>query len=141
MAKSTKQKKRSKAGSKVTSRAKLQDAKKKTTKRKSAAGKRRGGRGGDVLETRGVETVPLSAIRPKARSARVGGGASDYTGVSPVQGADSESPRELLEEGQTFEAEIVSSVQNVPIADKSEVRTREVPEDDVPPEYLDPARP
>lgn len=139
MAKRTKQKKRSKAGSKVTSRAKLQAAKKKTTKRKSAAGKRR--RGGDVRETRGIETVPLSAIRPKARSARVGGGAGDYTGVSPVQGADSESPRELLEEGQTFEAEIVSSVQNVPNADKSEVRTREVPEDDVPPEYLDPDRP
>jgi hypothetical protein len=31
----------------------------------------------------------------------------------------------------------VEGVQNVPDADRGEIRTREVPEDDVPTEYLD----
>ena len=51
--------------------------------------------------------------------------------------ADSESVEELLEEGQAFEAGIVSGVENAPDADKGGVRTRQVPEDDVPQEYLD----
>jgi hypothetical protein len=140
MAKKRKQKK-GKAAKTASPKAKLQLKKKKASKSKPASRKRRGGRGGDVLETRGVEAVPLSAVKPKARTARVGGGASDYVGVSPVEGADSESPRELLEEGQTFESGIVSSVQNAPDPDRSEVRTREVPEDDVPPEYDDTDRP
>jgi len=44
---------------------------------------------------------------------------------------------ELVEEGQAFEAGVVSGVENAPDADESEVKTREVPEDDVPQEYLD----
>jgi hypothetical protein len=51
--------------------------------------------------------------------------------------ADSESAEELAEEGNAFEAGIVSGVEDAPDADVSEVRTREVPEDDVPEEYLD----
>ena len=141
MAQKKKQKKRSKASRRVTQKAKLQAGKKKATKRRAAPRKKRGSRGGDALATRGIETVPLSAIRPKARSARAGAGGGDYTGVSPVEGADAESPKELLEEGQTFEAEIVESVQNAPDPDRSEVKTREVPEDDVPPEYDDMDRP
>ena len=92
------------------------------------------------MGSQSVETVSLSAVRPKARSARAGssgGGGGDYSGLSPVEGADSESPRELLEEGQTFEAGIVQAVQNAPNADQGEIRTREVPEDDVPLEYDD----
>lgn len=141
MAQKKKLKKRSKAASKATKKAKLRTSKKKTAKRRAAPKRRRAIRGGDVLEVRGIETVPLSAVKPKARSARVGGGASDYSGVSEVEGADAESPRELLEEGQTFEAEVVDAVQNAPDADRSEVKTREVPEDDVPREYDDTDRP
>ena len=51
--------------------------------------------------------------------------------------ADSESVKDLVDEGQPFEAGIVSGVANAPDADESEVHTREVPEDGVPPEYLD----
>lgn len=86
----------------------------------------------------------MSAVRAKGRAARAaaaGGGGGDYSGLSPVEGADSESPRELLEEGQTFESGIVSGVQNAPNADEGEIRTREVPEDDVPLEYDDQDRP
>jgi len=49
----------------------------------------------------------------------------------------SESVDELLEEGNAFEAEVVKGVQDVPDADEGEVRTHEVPEDDVPDEYLE----
>jgi len=131
--------------SRVSPKAKLSAksrAKKISTKRKPAP-RRRSVRENDVIGSQSVETVPLSAVRPKARSARVGssgGGGGDYSGLSPVEGADSESPRELLEEGQTFEAGIVEGVQNAPNADQGEVRTREVPEDDVPLEYDDQER-
>jgi hypothetical protein len=137
MAQKKKQKKRSKSAKSSAKHSKAQAAKKKPAKRPAARRRRRTPRGGDVLATRGIETVPLSAIRPKAKSARVGGGAGDYSGVSPVEGVDAESPRELLDEGQAFEAEVVGAVQNAPDPDRSEVRTREVPEDDVPPEYQD----
>ncbi len=48
--------------------------------------------------------------------------------------AGSESVAELAEEGQYFEAEAASGLER-PYPDESEVRTREVPEDDVPSEY------
>jgi hypothetical protein len=51
--------------------------------------------------------------------------------------ADSESIEELVEEDSAYEAGILSGVENAPDADVAEVRTREVPEDDVPAEYLD----
>lgn len=51
--------------------------------------------------------------------------------------ADSESVEELVEEGNAFEAEVIAGVESVPDADQGEVRTRQVPEDDVPEEYLD----
>jgi hypothetical protein len=50
--------------------------------------------------------------------------------------ADSESVLELIEEGQSFEAEAISGVEDAPDADAGEVRTKQVPEDDVPSEYL-----
>jgi hypothetical protein len=139
-------KKRATGKSRVAAKAKLRArsrAKKASTKRRPAP-RRRSVRKTEVMGSQSVETVPLSAVRPKARSARAGspgGGGGDYSGLSVVEGADSESPRELLEEGQTFEAGIVEGVQNAPNADQGEVRTREVPEDDVPPEYDDQDRP
>jgi hypothetical protein len=58
--------------------------------------------------------------------------------LSDVEAADSESPDELLEEGNAFEAGIVTGVEAAERATPSEVQTHEVPEDDVPEEYLDP---
>lgn len=51
--------------------------------------------------------------------------------------ADSESVEELVEEGNAFEADAIEGVEDAEDADVSEVTTREVPEDDVPDEYLD----
>lgn len=58
-------------------------------------------------------------------------------GLSDVASADSESVDELLDEGNAFEAGVVSGVEQADNSDGKEVRTREVPEDDVPGEYLD----
>ncbi len=77
----------------------------------------------------------LSATR--GLGAEAGGQSGDTEGLSRAESVDSESVEELLEEGQAFEAGIVSGVENAPDADEGEVRTRQVPEDDVPQEYLD----
>ena len=61
----------------------------------------------------------------------------DLQGLSNYARADGESVNELLEEGNAFEAEVVKGVEDVGDADEGEIRTREVPEDDVPEEYLD----
>jgi len=69
--------------------------------------------------------------------AQSGGQSGDLQGLSRIEGADSESVDELLEEGNAFEADVVTGVENAEDADEREVRTHEVPEDDVPDEYLD----
>jgi hypothetical protein len=65
------------------------------------------------------------------------GQSGDTQGLSDIEEADSESVVELLEEGQSYEAEVISGIENAPDADVSEVHTRQVPEDDVPEEYLE----
>ena len=85
-----------------------------------------------------VETVRL---KPKSRVARAGTGAGDLQGISIVEDVDSESADELLEEGQAFEAGIVSGVEKAGNAEESEVVTHEVLEDDGPKEYDDEDRP
>ena len=64
------------------------------------------------------------------------GQSGDTQQISDAADADSESVEELLEEGNVFEAGIVQGVENAKDPDVSEVTTREVPEDDVPEEYL-----
>ena len=64
------------------------------------------------------------------------GQSGDLQGLTDEADADSESVKELVEEGNAFEAEAVEGVENARDPDVSEVKTRQVPEDDVPPEYL-----
>jgi hypothetical protein len=64
------------------------------------------------------------------------GQSGDLQGISNVADADSESVKELVEEGNAFEADAVDGVENAKDPDVSEVTTRQVPEDDVPEEYL-----
>ncbi|MFZ0294002.1 MAG: hypothetical protein WAL52_10385 [Candidatus Sulfotelmatobacter sp.] len=65
------------------------------------------------------------------------GQSGDLQGLSDRERADSESVDELLEEGNSFEADVVSGVQSADDHEGQEVHTHEVPEDDVPGEYLD----
>jgi hypothetical protein len=61
----------------------------------------------------------------------------DLEGLSRAEQADSESVDELVEEGNIFEAGAVAGVEQADKEDTREVQTHEVPEDDVPEEYLD----
>jgi len=81
----------------------------------------------------------VDTLRPRftRASAPSGRNAGDLQGLSNVEGADSESVDELLDEGNAFEADAVRGVEDAENADESEVHTHEVPEDDVPDEYLD----
>jgi hypothetical protein len=98
-------------------------AKKKTAPRKAAR-----------KESRSVKTEPFL---PEALGSRSGQQSGDLQGLSNVEGAASESVNELLEEGNAFEADVVAGVEDADDSDEKEVRTHEVPEDDVPGEYLD----
>jgi hypothetical protein len=111
---------------KITSRASRAKASAKTRK---AAPRRRRSRSTQITEQ------PVAQIRQGVGLSAEGGQSGDIQGLSGIEDVDSESVRELAEEGQDFEAGIISGVENAPDPDVSEVRTHEVPEDDVPEEY------
>ena len=56
--------------------------------------------------------------------------------ISDTPVADSESVEALAEEGNAFEADAIYGVENGKDPDVAEVITHEIPEDDVPGEYL-----
>src|SRR5262245_24649832 len=84
-------------------------------------------------KSRTRELAEFPSERVRARSGRQSG---DLEGLSTVEGADSESVAELLEEGNALEAGVVAGVEAAD-EDGGEVQTHEVPEEDVPQEYLD----
>src|ERR1039457_348120 len=109
---------------------KTKDSARKTTGTKTAgAARKRTLEGSRSLDTEAFATQGLGS-----RSAVQSG---DLQGISNVEGADSESVEELVEEGNAFEADVVAGVERAGNAEEKEVRTHEVPEDDVPSEYLD----
>jgi hypothetical protein len=116
--------------SKVAKKSSAKNIRKKSTPKKRPAAKRKAPRGKHEV----VDTV---VFEPKGLGARSGGQSGDLQGLTNREGANSESVDELLEEGNAFEAEVVKGIEDVPDADEGEVRTHEVPEDDVPKEYLD----
>jgi hypothetical protein len=87
-----------------------------------------------IQRTPRIVDEPFSSMESRTRS---GGQSGDLQGLSDIDRADSESVDELLEEGNAFEAGIVEGVEEAGDREGSEVHTREVPEDDVPGEYLD----
>ena len=83
------------------------------------------------------QSVDTEAFAPEGLGARSGTQSGDLQGLSNVEGADSESVEELLEEGNAFDAEVVMGVEDAGDAEGREVSTHEMPQDDVPGEYLD----
>jgi hypothetical protein len=63
------------------------------------------------------------------------GQSGDTQGLSGAEGAAAQSVRELVEEGNAWEAGVVSGIENARPAGKRAMRTKEVREDDVPAEY------
>ena len=114
---------------KVTSRSR--SAKKKSAKRVTAKKRVRS------RKTR-KPTQPESAVFEQgAVRSRSGAQSGDLQGLRDIESADSESVDELIEEGNAFEADVVAGVEHADEDQEREVHTHEVPEDDVPEEYLD----
>lgn len=110
-------------------------AKKKKAPKKKAAGKKKAS----------VRAKKVRARKPKRAKRRLrgpnsfetptlpdveglgpgsGGQSGDTQGISRTEDVDSESVEELAEEGQSYEAEVVSGVENAPEPDQGRVRTR-----------------
>jgi hypothetical protein len=116
------------------------------TKTKAAASKKH-----NKKKTSGVQSARAATRRaPKGNPKRTdalfrepgsdsnsAGQSGDLQGLSNVERADSESVDELIDEGNAFEAGVISGVEEADDEDGREVHTHEVPEDDVPGEYLD----
>lgn len=88
-------------------------------------------------QSEGIRTYDTVAAREPGLGPGSAGQSGDTQGLSDVAEADSESVLELVEEGQSFEAEVISGVEDAPDPDVAEVHTRQVKEDDVPSEYLE----
>ncbi len=135
--KSTTSKKRlqtKKPAKKSTKKAVLKRAapRRKTAPTKSAPKKK-------VVAKKAARRQPVATSTPFLRNARPSADelSGDLQGLSHRESADSESVDELLEEGNAYEAEVVQGVEDAGDEAEREVHTHEVPEDDVPEEYLD----
>jgi len=84
----------------------------------------------------GVETYSTVLTRQKGGGTDSAGQSGDTQGLSNVAEAGGESVEELIEEGQSFEAEAIGGVEDASDPDVTEVHTKQVSEDDVPSEYL-----
>ena len=80
-------------------------------------------------KNRSVDTEAFALEGSRATSE---GQSGDLQGLSNIEGADSESVEELLEEGNAFEANVVMGVEDAGDAEGREVSTREVPQGDIP---------
>jgi|SRR5579871_1801748 len=133
----------------VEKRAPKKPASKKTAAKKTAAKKK-----GSTAPKKAIRAKQPARKKPSRKSkqqqtatihrdeleSRSGLESGDLQGIRDVESADSESVDELLEEGNAFEAGIVAGVERAQGEDGAEVKTHEVPEDDVPEEYLNPDR-
>jgi hypothetical protein len=82
----------------------------------------------------GIPTYTPVVEREKGLGPDSAGQSGDTQGLADSEDVGSESVEELVEEGQTLEAAIIEGVEEA--GDVGEVRTRQVPTDDVPEEYL-----
>ena len=147
--KKNQKKHRPSASKKLTRSARLAAGKKTTAKSKAAKSKPANNKvlrktkivRATAAVRRKSQSVETVSLEPKGLGTRSGVGSGDLQGISILENVDSESAEELLEEGQAFEAGVISGVEDAPDADKSEVTTHEVPQDDVPGEYYDKDRP
>ena len=117
--------------------AKKKSAKKKASMRKAASRKVAASRPRRSQTRATANKQNIFSTSVGSRRAQTLSGDADSQGLSTVERDDSESVSELLEEGNAFEAGVLSGVERADDSDEREVRTRQIPEDDVPEEYLD----
>jgi hypothetical protein len=108
--------------------------------RKKSSSKKSNGKSRRMItvgKTRKQHQRQDSASDQRTAQSRTSTQSGDLQGLRDVESADSESVNELLEEGNAFEADVVAGVEQADENQEREVHTREVPEDDVPGEYLE----
>jgi hypothetical protein len=81
--------------------------------------------------------TPVEKQPPPETGAASAGQSGDLQGLPGREDVENESVRELIEEGQFYEAELVDAVENGPVDETRPLRPRQMPEDDVPLEYTD----
>ncbi|MGA8872268.1 MAG: hypothetical protein WA434_07070 [Candidatus Acidiferrales bacterium] len=94
-------------------------------KREISSGSERSSLGAGIFETN-------ERLTKRGLGTGAAGQSGDLQGLSRTIDVDSESVAELIEEGQAFEADAISGVENAPDADQGEVRVHERPEDELP---------
>src|SRR5215467_9638026 len=137
-----KTKKKKQIAKRIVKRAKPKAAKKKSLKaktvsRKTIAAKTRKParkKAKKVAAKRRSAPREFPVKQPESQSGRLAG---DLQGLSHLEDAESESVAELVEEGNAFEAGILSGVEAADTEDEGEVESHEVQADDVPGEYQD----
>src|SRR6202158_508566 len=98
---------------------------KKAPAKKAAAKKTVGGKSPGTTKKRtrkASQPKELAAFLPVGHGSDSAGQSGDLQGLSNVEGADSESVNELLEEGNSFEAEVIAGVEDAGDSEK-EVHT------------------
>jgi hypothetical protein len=141
-------KKKSKKKVKSTSRKKAlplktrNKANRKKGKKKAAASQRStarqvASRAGKPKKRARAKIWQQESAYPHPSQAPADNQSGDLQGLSTAAVLDSESIDELAEEGNAFEADVLQGVEDAENDGEREVRTHEVPEDDVPREYLD----
>lgn len=128
-----------KAARKPMGKKKAAAQKKAAPARKKAVAKRPAAKAKRAARPKGRQSTAFleDQVEVQHRRAGTAGQSGGLQGISRAEDADSESVDELLEEGNTFEAGAVAGVEEADENEEREVHTHEVPEDDVPEEYLD----
>jgi len=109
---------------------KKKSKKKKTVAKKKAPVRRKAARARKPKRAKRRLRGPNSFETPTARGGEglgpgAGGQSGDTQGISRREDVDSESVEELAEEGQAYEAEVVSGVEDALDPDQGEVHTHE----------------
>jgi hypothetical protein len=112
-------------------------ARKKPAPKKAAPKKKLARKKKTAFRTAAEVSNPIVSPSRRGLGPGAGGQSGDNQGLSRKESADSESVEELSEEGQEYEVEVISGVENARDPDQGEVTTKEVLEDDVPSEYDD----
>ena len=98
-------------------------------RRKKSAGKKRRKFLRGTATTVEIVQAELRGLGPRA-----GGQSGDIQGLRSLEESGPESVEELAEEGQDYEAELISGVENVPDADEGEIVTGRKRGNNFPPE-------
>ena len=87
-----------------------------------------------MAKTKSTPIEPVTPEPPQKKGGAAAGQSGDLQGLPEQEEVNSESVRELAEEGQYYEASVVDSIENPPSSD-APLQPRVRPENDLASEY------